>query len=182
MSHVTEDDLRTVLTERSGSGPRRPPHLEEITKQGRTVRLRQRVTAGVALAGAAAAITGVFGVVLPMLGKESSASPPATSAQVTTGVEIPATVEGSLDRLSLIHSETHRFVGQRVRVTFRPTSVYTGWTIRCADPRDRVVVRATDGTWSESAHVALATRGEQALIPNRRRRPSPRDGREERRP
>ncbi|WP_371781226.1 hypothetical protein [Streptosporangium subroseum] len=160
MNHVTENELRTVLAERS-SGPTRLPHLEEITKRGRRVRLRQRVIAGTALAGAIAAVTAVFGVVLPGLGKESVASHPVTSARVTTGVEMPATVEGSLEQLSLIHSETHRFVGQRVRVTFRPTSGYTGWTIRCADPMDWVLVRSADTAWRWSEFSRCGARDEK---------------------
>ncbi|WP_405145999.1 hypothetical protein OG589_03250 [Sphaerisporangium sp. NBC_01403] len=137
MSEFTENQLRTVLAERGGDGPKRPARLEEIAERGRRVRLRQRATAFAALAGAAAAIAALSGVVVPGFGKDTA----ATSVQVTTGVQLPETVEGSLDELSLIHVETHEFVGQRVEVTFRPTTAYTGRAIRCADPMAWVLVR-----------------------------------------
>ncbi|GAA4582791.1 hypothetical protein GCM10023194_18510 [Planotetraspora phitsanulokensis] len=143
MRHVTENDLRTVLAERGADGPGRPFHVAEIVKQGRRMRLRKRVAAGATLAGIAAVITGMFGIALPLIDRETTASQP--SLRLPASVQMPERMEGALGILSLIHSEAHPFVGQRVRVTFRPTSDNTGRTIRCADPRDWVLVRTADG-------------------------------------
>ncbi|GAA4555224.1 hypothetical protein [Planotetraspora kaengkrachanensis] len=138
MSHVTENDLRTVLAERSAEGPGWHFLVAEIVKEGRAMRLRRRIAAGAAVVGVVAAVTGVFGVTLPLLDRDTTAKP-ATSARVSTGVEMPETVKANGDKLSLIYSQTYQFVGQRVRVAFRPTSNRTGTVIRCADPKDWVL-------------------------------------------
>ncbi|MEU9884742.1 hypothetical protein [Sphaerisporangium sp. NPDC051011] len=139
-TQYTESDLRAVLDEYSGEGPRQPVHLEEIVRRGRGARLRRRVTAGAALAGAVAAVVGVAG----LHGLDGGAPPPgpASSARVTNGVDLPDSVDTRIGgRMALIHFETHTSVGTGVKVTFQPTSLNTGFSIRCADPQVWVLVR-----------------------------------------
>ncbi len=157
MTQYTENDLRAVFAEHSGAGPVRPPRLEEIMRRGRRMRLRRRVAAGAALAGAAVAAVGVVDAILPKLNANAPASVMGSSARMVTGAELPETVSGSGGKLSLIHSETHRTMGKRVTVTFRPTSVTTGYSIRCADPKVWVLVRSVDGMETDFGRCGVRT-------------------------
>ncbi|MBG0818830.1 hypothetical protein [Planomonospora sp. ID82291] len=141
MTRYTENDLRTVFADYSEDGPARPPHLETIVRRGRRARLRRRTAIGVA-AGAVVAAVGVGGALLP--GLSGNAADPASgpSTWATISAEPPGTVRGMRgEALSVIHSETHRTMGAPVTVVYRPTSVNTGHSIRCADPKAWVVVQ-----------------------------------------
>ncbi|HUR04078.1 MAG TPA: hypothetical protein VM347_16150 [Nonomuraea sp.] len=110
-------------------------------------RLRRRVTAGAALAGAAATVLTLAGVV-PWLGGNPVDPTASSTANVLTATVLPQTVESPQGPLSLQFGQTYQAVGERVRVTFRPTSVYTGFAIKCADPKVWLLVRDAQATWS----------------------------------
>lgn len=145
LSPRQRSDLRAVFEEYSAEGPSGPAHLQEIIRRGRAARLRRRGLAGVALAGAAAAAVGVVAVFGPYGG--GSAPGPASAVRVTYGVDLPGTVVGiNGDTLALIHAESRSTVGEKVKVTFQPTTSSTGYAIRCADPKVWVLVRQGNAT------------------------------------
>ncbi|MEV4222575.1 hypothetical protein [Nonomuraea sp. NPDC049725] len=146
MTRYTEHDLRTVFADYSDGGPGRPrsPRLDELVRRGRARRRRARTTTGALLAGAAAALT-VF-VTVPLTGGGVDA------VRVAPGVELPEEITGgNQERLRLIASAAGETLGDHVTVTFRPTSVRTAYSVRCADPDAWVLVRSVgdaDG-WSD---------------------------------
>ncbi|MFG1684079.1 hypothetical protein ACGFNP_28180 [Nonomuraea sp. NPDC049269] len=144
MTQYTEDDLRMVFAEHSARDDGRAPLVSEIRRRGARTRLRRRVTTGAALAGAAAAVVAFAGVMVPSLGAPIAGS----TAHVLTATGLPPTVTSPQGPLSLLFGQTYRAVGERVRVTFQPTSVYTGFAIKCADPKVWLLVRDAKATWS----------------------------------
>ena len=149
MTQYTEDDLRVVFAEHSVREDGRAPLVSEIRRRGARTRMRRRVTAGAALAGAAAAVVTLAGVVVPWSGGNPADPAASSTARVLTPTGPPQTVDGLHGPVSLIFSQVYRAVGEGVRVTFRPTSVYTGLAIKCADPEVWLLVRDTKATWSD---------------------------------
>ncbi|MEV0197511.1 hypothetical protein [Nonomuraea sp. NPDC050691] len=146
----TESDLRELLNEHGHERAGREPsaHLDAIVRRGRRMRrTRRAVTAGTALACAAVAAVGVTGL-LPAGPHRAEgtavARRPVDSAQVTPGPELDDTMRVVLGTkkfdLHLIHSQRFETVGGVQKVTFTPTSVYTGEKVICEDPRAWVVV------------------------------------------
>ncbi|MEU4228549.1 hypothetical protein AB0F17_30015 [Nonomuraea sp. NPDC026600] len=155
MTQYTEDDLRVVFAEHSAREDGRAPLVSEIRRQGTRTRLRRRVTAGAALAGAAAAVVTLAGVVVPRLGDPTAGS----TAHVLTAAGLPQTVTSPQGPLSLLFGQTYQAVGERVRVTYRPTSVYTGFAIKCADPKVWLLVRDAQATWSNFGRCGVRGSG-----------------------
>ncbi|MDP4507554.1 hypothetical protein [Nonomuraea turcica] len=147
MAQYTEDDLRTAFNERSRREHGLPPDVTEITRLGGRARRRRRTATAAALAAGALTV-GV--AILPVL--YGNAPGPTSSAQVTSGLELPQTLEGLHRRqVSLIQEETHQSLAKGELVTFKPTSVNTGFSIRCADPQAWVLVRSVHdpGQWTD---------------------------------
>ncbi|TDD06147.1 hypothetical protein E1292_15855 [Nonomuraea deserti] len=162
MTRFTEDDLRAVFCENSVREAGSPPRVSEIRRRGTRSRLRRRVTAGAAvaaLAGAAATVVPLTGAMVAWSGET------ATSSQA--GVELPRTLESRYGPVSLIFGQTYRSVGERERITFRPTSVHTGVALRCADPKAWVLVRDTKGTWNDLTPCVRLGRGLQVQYEER---------------
>lgn len=130
MTRYTEDDLRTVLDEISQGMPVQAPDVTEIARRGRAVRRRRTAVGGAALTGAAAAAVAF----LPGSGPD----PAVTAARVEP---TPVITNFLGMRLPLLHTETHRVLGERVEVVFRPGSVHTAYTIHCEDPQSWVLMR-----------------------------------------
>ncbi|MFD1547850.1 hypothetical protein [Nonomuraea guangzhouensis] len=144
MTQYTEDDLRVMFAEHSAREDGRAPVVSEIKRRGARTRQRRWVTAGATLAGAAAAVVAFAGVMVPSLGAPTAGS----TAHVLTGAGLPQTVTSPQGPLSLLFGRTYQAVGERVRVTFQPTSVYTGFAIKCADPNVWLLVRSVTTPWS----------------------------------
>ncbi|TMR88105.1 hypothetical protein [Nonomuraea basaltis] len=164
MTHYTEDDLRAVFAENSVREDGLPPRMSEIRRRGARTRLRRRVTAGAALtalAGAAATVVTLAGVVVPWHGGKPGEPATGVTAHFLTGVELPPTMESRYGPVSLIFGQTYQSVGERVRISFRPTSVHTGFAIRCADPKAWVLVRDAKGTWNDLTPCVRLGRGLQ---------------------
>ncbi|GAA2305090.1 hypothetical protein GCM10010149_63540 [Nonomuraea roseoviolacea subsp. roseoviolacea] len=151
----TESDLRELLNDHGHGRAGREPsaHLDAIVRRGRRIRrirrTRRAVTAGTALAFAAVAAAGLTGL-LPAGAQRGErvavAQRPVDSARVVTlGPELPETIPVVLGApkfdLGLIHSRRFETVGAGQKVTFTPTSVYTGFSVVCDDPRALVVYR-----------------------------------------
>ncbi|MFI6508092.1 hypothetical protein ACIBCT_10845 [Streptosporangium sp. NPDC050855] len=135
MTRYTENDLRTVFADHSKDGPVPPPRLELIVRRGRRARLRRRAATGAVLTGAAVAVVGVGGF-LPDVNRNVSGPASGLSSRATISAEPSVTITGMRgETLALIHSETHRTMGAPVTVVYRPTSVNTGYSIRCTDPK-----------------------------------------------
>ncbi|MFC4117925.1 hypothetical protein [Nonomuraea zeae] len=161
MTQYTEDDLRAMFAQNSVREAGLPPRVSEIKRQGARTRVRRRAAAGAALAGAAATVVALAGVVLP--GLDGNPGEPATdvTAYFLTGVELPRTMESTYGPVSLIFGQTYHSVGEKVRITFRPTSVHTGFAIRCADLKAWVLVRDAKGTWNDLTPCVRLGRGLQ---------------------
>ncbi|MEV0590394.1 hypothetical protein [Nonomuraea cavernae] len=149
MTQYTEDDLRAVFAENSIREDGLPPQVSEIRRRGARTRLRRRATAGAALAGAAATVVTLAGVVLPWPGGNPGEPATGVTAHFLTGVELPRTVESRYGPVSLIFGRTYQSMGEGVRISFRPTSVHTGVAIRCPDPKAWVLVRDAKGGWHD---------------------------------
>lgn len=158
MTQYTEDDLRGVFAEHSARENGRAPLMSEIRRQGARTRLRRRMTSGAVLAGAAAAVVTLAGVV-PSLGGNPGDPTASSTAHVLTAPGLPQTVESPQGPLSLLFGQTYQAVGERVRVTFRPTSVYTGFAIKCADPKVWLLVRDAQATWSNFGRCGVRRSG-----------------------
>ncbi|NBE96853.1 hypothetical protein FE391_24100 [Nonomuraea sp. KC401] len=148
MSQYTEDDLRAVFAENSVREAGSPPRLNEIRRRGARTRLRRRVATGAAvaaLAGAAATVVPLTGAVTAWRGEPAT----GVTASFAPDVELPRTLGTRHGPVSLISGQTYRTVGERVRITFRPTSVHTGIALRCADPKAWVLIRDVKGSWND---------------------------------
>ncbi|GAA3039103.1 hypothetical protein [Streptosporangium longisporum] len=140
MTRYTENDLRTVFADHSKDGPVPPPRLELIVRRGRRARLRRRAATGAVLTGAAVVVAGVGGF-LPDVNRNTTGSASGLSSRATISAKPSGTIRGmNGETLSVIHSETHRTMGAPVTVVYRPTSVSTGYSIRCTDPKAWVVI------------------------------------------
>ncbi|NUW30762.1 hypothetical protein HTZ77_04900 [Nonomuraea sp. SMC257] len=146
-----ESDLRELLNEHGHGRAGREPsaRLDAIVRRGRRIRrTRRAVTAGTALAFAAVAAAGLTGL-LPAGAQRGEgaavAQQPVDSARVTPGPELDDTMKVALGAkkfdLHLIHSQRFETVGGMQKVTFTPTSVYTGDKVVCDDPRAWVVIQ-----------------------------------------
>ncbi|NUW42929.1 hypothetical protein [Nonomuraea rhodomycinica] len=150
MTH-TESDLRELLEEhahgRAGQEP--AAQFDAIVRRGRRMRrTRRAATAGTALAVAAVAAAGLTSLLPPGTQRGEGAAvaqQPADSARVVTrGPELPGTLPVVLGArkfdLGLIQSRRFETVGVARKVTYTPTSVFTGFAVVCEDQRSWVVV------------------------------------------
>ncbi|GAA3261280.1 hypothetical protein [Nonomuraea helvata] len=157
MTQYTEDDLRAVFAENSVREDGPAPLVREIRRRGTRTRLRRRVAAGAAVAAAAAAVVSLAGA--PWPGGNHGEPATGVTAHFLKGVELPQTVESMYGPVSLISGQSYQSVGERVRVTFRPTSVHTGIAIRCANPKSWVLIRDVKGTWHDLTPCARLGQG-----------------------
>ncbi|TDD22580.1 hypothetical protein [Nonomuraea diastatica] len=164
MPGFTEDDLRAVFAENSVREVGSPPRVSEIRRRG--TRARRRVMAGAAvaaLAGATATAVPLTGAMVAWSGEAATGVP----ARFQAGVELPRTLESRYGPVSLIFGQTYQSVGEKVRITFRPTSGHTGVALRCADPEAWVLVRDTRGTWDDLAPCVRLGQGLQVQYDER---------------
>ncbi|MGR6924362.1 hypothetical protein ACU635_59750 [[Actinomadura] parvosata] len=158
MTNYTEDDLRSVFAEHGTREQGLSAPLDDIRRRGEARRRRRRTLAGAVLVGAAVTAAVVGSVPSRLL---YAGAPAGSSARIATVPDLPESVTGYDDEpLSLIHIEGHRSWGRAVKVEFQPTSVNTGITIRCTDPRMWVLERSAEGKAGWSGFGRCAQRHE----------------------
>ncbi|MEV0422830.1 hypothetical protein [Streptosporangium canum] len=157
MTH-TEHDLRELLAARSEGGSGGAARLEEILRRGRAVRRRRRAVSAALAVGAVA-----IGVTVPsfLLGGGGERLATVVAAEPTVfrapdlpkpGKDLPASAEDVLgEKTSLIEAYRSETTGAPYRLTFRPTSRYTGIRVACADPKSWVVVIHGEGAGRSSS-------------------------------
>ncbi|GAA4231563.1 hypothetical protein FHR32_003513 [Streptosporangium album] len=162
MTH-TEHDLRELLAERSEGGSGGAAHLEEILRRGRAVRRRRRaVRTALAVGAVAVAVT----VPLSLLGSGGGRFTTTVAAEPTAptvsrapdlprpGKDLPASVKVAPgQKMSLIEAYRSETTGAPYRLTFQPTSHYTGIRVACADPKSWVVIISGEGARRSSSVV-----------------------------
>ncbi|WP_406319079.1 hypothetical protein OHA77_17335 [Streptosporangium sp. NBC_01639] len=160
MTH-TEHDLRELLTERSGGGSGGAARLEEILRRGRAVRRRRRAVRAVLAVGAVAvAVTvpssllrGGDGQLTTAVAAEPTAPAVSRAPDLPRpGKDLPASVNDALrEKMSLIEAYRSETTGAPYRLTFQPTSRFTGIRVACADPRSWVVFIRGEGAGRSSS-------------------------------
>ncbi|MET8382823.1 hypothetical protein ABZV14_07445 [Streptosporangium canum] len=158
MTH-TEHDLRELLAARSEGGSGGAARLEEILRRGRAVRRRRRaVRTALAVGVVAIAVT----VPLSLLGSGNGQFTTAVAAEPTAstgsrapdtprpGKDLPASAKAG-QKMSLIEAHRSETIGAPYRLTFQPTSRFTGIRVVCADPKSWVVIISGEGARRSSS-------------------------------
>ncbi|MEV4250705.1 hypothetical protein AB0J63_45835 [Streptosporangium canum] len=162
MTH-TEHDLRELLAARSEGGSGGAARLEEILRRGRAVQRRRRA---VRMALAVGAVAVAVAVPSSLLGSGGGQFTTAVAAEPTApavsrapdlprpGKDLPASVnDGSGRKMSLIEAYRSETTGAPYRLTFQPTSRFTGIRVACADPKSWVVIISGEGARRSSSVV-----------------------------
>ncbi|MDF5751894.1 hypothetical protein [Spongiactinospora sp. TRM90649] len=147
----TEGNLRALLDERASGDRGGAPDIEAIVRRGHRLR-RGRYLASAVLAGVAvASVAGVTGLMA-----NGTAAPvavgPMSSAKITTpapdlrlpptmDVVVKTTIRDAKIRWVPLIEQRRSTTAGKAAMTFRPSSVDTGFTLLCSDPRAWVLTR-----------------------------------------
>lgn len=145
---VNEDDLRTLLDQRSDDPPVAPGLAEEATRLGRRAGRRRRTT-GTALA--ACAVTATVVVLPQWMGSSDPSRAPLRQPgmPIAQQLVLPQTMDG----VARIAGERFSSVGTGAQITFTPRSEHTRYWIHCDDPDAWVVTWDEDSPEGEGGHV-----------------------------